>query len=99
MNVWRLWRALTWMVLCGRGGYEVNLVLDDGGQHGEHDGPGRAVSGLTNWVLTRLNWVGGKDRFAVLAGEPDDFDGYRREVAVGVAGSSPSDQPPAEVSG
>lgn len=78
MNVFRLWVALTRMVLAGRGGYAIGAVIWN--PHDPRDPHVAAVGYAANWQVVDLDWVGGGDRFAVLSCEPDAQPEYGKRV-------------------
>jgi hypothetical protein len=63
-NVWRLWWELTKLVLTGRGGYSVGVLLDLPDELSD-------VVNRNDYGVTCLHWVGGEDRFVVLNAEPE----------------------------
>jgi hypothetical protein len=67
MKVFRLWLALTRLVLAGRGRYDVYLHLDD---DAVSDDTAHEINRL-NWVPWRADWVGGEDRFVSIVGTPE----------------------------
>jgi hypothetical protein len=69
MTVFRLWLALTRMVLTGRGRYPIGAVINN--SYDDRDRHVTAVQSAANWQVNDLFWEDGNDRFAVLSCEPD----------------------------
>lgn len=83
MNVFKLWVALTRMVLAGRGGYPIGAVIHN--SYDLDDPHVDAVQYAANWQVVDLDWADGEDRFAVLSCEPDEVPVYDRQP---IGGSS-----------
>lgn len=84
MNVFRLWWALTRLVLTGRGGYEAAVVLASnersaGYPRERYDPVIRQVE-RTAWHPAYVDWHDGQDRCAVITVEPEDEDYHLKPV-------------------
>lgn len=79
MNVFRLWLALTRMVLTGRGGYPIGAVINN--PYDSDDPHVDAIQMVANWQVIDLTWADDQDRFAVLGCEPDVEPRYDRSDA------------------
>lgn len=67
-NVRRVWWELTKLVLAGRGGYALFVSMDD-----ELSEPAQDEFDAISWAASRLDSVGGEDRFVNILVEPSEY--------------------------